>query len=155
MPIDWGPKFETGILDIDREHSHLVDLINVLEASLEKPEPHILNMAFLQLAGYICHHLVSEETLAARYRIDAALQARLHREHQDFVTEIGRLQKLMEVDPEQTARELHACLNDFINNHVLITDFALAAALPKDKLRHHRDASAAAWLDRPPHPVDG
>lgn len=143
MPIDWSPKFETGILDIDREHSHLVDLINTLESSLEKSEPHILNMVFLQLAGYICHHLVSEETLAARYRIEPALQARLHREHQNFVREIGRLQKLMEVGPEQTARELHACLKDFVSNHVLVTDFAVAAALPKYNLRHCLDAGAA------------
>ncbi|MDP2794313.1 MAG: hypothetical protein Q8O25_09590 [Sulfurisoma sp.] len=49
MPIHWSRKFETGIPDIDREHRHLVDLINVLDAALEKPEPHILNRVFMQL----------------------------------------------------------------------------------------------------------
>ncbi|MBU0752201.1 MAG: hemerythrin domain-containing protein [Gammaproteobacteria bacterium] len=133
MPIQWSKKFETGNPDIDREHRHLFDLVNLLDTALEKPEPHILSMVFLQLAGYICHHLVSEESLAARYQVDAALQERLHREHQTFVAEIGRLQHLMEASPVKAARDLHACLIDFINNHVLTTDFALAAALPGNR----------------------
>jgi hemerythrin-like metal-binding protein len=142
--IHWGQKFETGITEIDREHRHLVDLTNSLSAALEKPEPHILQSVFMQLAGYICHHLVSEETLAAHHRVDAGLQQRLQHEHQLFVAEIGRLQKQMESDPVHTAQALQACLKDFINNHVLVTDFELAAALPKEHPQHHHEASEAA-----------
>lgn len=143
MLIHWGQKYETGIAEIDREHRHLVDLTNSLSAALEKPEPHILQSAFMQLAGYICHHLVSEETLAAHHRVDAALQQRLQHEHQLFVAEIGRLQKQMESDPVATARALQACLKDFINNHVLVTDFELAAALPKEHAQRQHEASEA------------
>lgn len=148
MSIPWSEKFETGIADIDREHRHLVDLTNTLDSALEVPEPHVLTMVFMQLAGYICHHLVSEETLAARHRIDAALQETLHREHQAFVATIGRLQKQMESAPVKTARELHACLDDFIHNHVLTTDFALAAALPQDLSQNHHEADDAERRSR-------
>lgn len=151
VPIPWSRKFETGIPDIDREHRHLVDLTNSLDAALAAPEPHILQMAFMQLAGYMCHHLVSEETLAARYRVAADLQQRLQREHQQFVAEIGRLQKRMEADPVQTARQLHACLDGFIHNHVLTTDFELAAALPKEHAQRHHEASEAVHRVRALH----
>jgi hemerythrin len=149
--IHWSQKFETGVADIDREHRHLVDLANSLCASLERPEPHILQAVFMQLAGYICHHLVSEETLAAHYRVDAALQERLQQEHQAFVAEIGRLQKQIESEPVQTAQTLHACLRSFINNHVLVTDFELAAALPKEHPQRHHEASEALHRVRALH----
>lgn len=154
MHIYWGRRFETGVTNIDREHRHLVDLTNSLSASLEKPERHILQSVFMQLAGYICHHLVSEETLAAHYRVDAALQQRLQQEHQAFVAEIGRLQKHMESDPVHTAQALHDCLRNFIENHVLVTDFELAAALPKDHAQRHHEASEALHRVRALHGGD-
>jgi len=153
--IHWGQKFETGIAEIDREHRHLVDLTNSLSTSLEKPEPHILQSVFMQLAGYICHHLVSEETLAAHHRVDAALQQRLQNEHQLFVAEIGRLQKHMESDPVHTAQALQTCLKDFINHHVLVTDFELAAALPKENAQRHHEASEAVHRVRALHGASG
>jgi len=149
--IYWGQRFETGITEIDREHRHLVDLTNSLSASLERPEPHILQSVFMQLAGYICHHLVSEETLAAHYQVDAALQQRLQQEHQAFVAEIGRLQKHMDADPVHTAQALHDCLRNFIEKHVLVTDFALAAALPKQQPQRHHEASDALHRVRSLH----
>jgi hemerythrin len=103
----------------------------------------MLSAVFMQLAGYFFHHLVAEETLAAHHRVDAALQERLHREHQHFVAEIGRLQKQMEADPVHTAQGLHACLRDFIENHVLTTDFELAAVLPQEQPQRHHEPSAA------------
>jgi hemerythrin-like metal-binding protein len=151
VPIEWNRKLETGIPELDREHRHLVDLTNNLHASLEHPEPHVLSSVFMQLAGYFFHHLVAEETLAAHHRVDAALQQRLHREHQHFVAEIGRLQKQLEAEPLETARALHACLKDFIANHVMTTDLELAAALPKEHAQRHHEASEAAHRLRALH----
>jgi hemerythrin-like metal-binding protein len=148
VPIQWSRKFETGNPELDREHRHLVDLTNSLQSALERPEPHVLNSVFMQLAGYFFHHLVAEETLAAHHRVDAALQQRLHREHQQFVAEIGRLQKQMEADPVHTAQALHACLKNFIDNHLLTTDFELAAALPKEPQQRHHEASDAVRRSR-------
>lgn len=143
MSIEWSRRFETGIAELDREHRHLVDLTNQLRSSLEHPEPHMLNSVFMQLAGYFFHHLVAEETLAAHHRVDAALQERLHREHQKFVAEIGQLQRKMDADPIGTAQAVHACLQDFIENHVLTTDVELAAKLPKEHPERHHEASDA------------
>ncbi|WIM05286.1 MAG: bacteriohemerythrin [Candidatus Nitricoxidivorans perseverans] len=144
MQILWNKEYETGVMDIDREHRQFVDLINGLQAHINTNQVNGIGGIFDSLASYMCRHFVSEESLAANYRVEAALQQRLHSEHQEFLREVGRLRQLRDHNPLEAAYDLHAVLKRWLTEHIMTTDAAVAAALP-DTLRqpHHHEAAEA------------
>ncbi|MDP2808599.1 MAG: bacteriohemerythrin [Rhodocyclaceae bacterium] len=150
MQILWNKEYETGVMDIDREHRQFVDLINGLQTHIDTNRIKGISRIFDGLASYMCRHFVSEESLAANYRVEAALQQRLHSEHQGFIREVGHLRKMRDDNPIEAAHDLHAVLKRWLTDHIMTTDAAVAAALPLTMRQHHhhREAVEAVHVNR-------
>jgi hemerythrin-like metal-binding protein len=90
--MTWSDDLVTGIEVVDRQHRHLVDMINhaaqlLLEAPAAEPEQKT-DKLFADLMDYAATHFHTEEALMAARGVDARVLAHHHRTHQDFVQQI-------------------------------------------------------------------
>ncbi len=59
----WGAHFETGLTEVDKQHHHLVDIINQFGNLLAENVVHSedVNSLYNQLADYAIYHFKEEE----------------------------------------------------------------------------------------------
>ena len=61
----WGEHFVTGLTEVDKQHHHLVDIINQFSGLLTENVIHIEDVGHLsnQLGDYAVYHFQEEEQL--------------------------------------------------------------------------------------------
>lgn len=70
--FEWDHRFETGLSTVDKQHHHLVDLVNLAGDILlagKSSEEELQNL-FAQLADYAIYHFNEEERLMAEAGVD-------------------------------------------------------------------------------------
>lgn len=127
----WNSNFEIGIAVVDRQHRHLVKLLNELaesymhdgrEAELER----IIN-ALIDYAGY---HFRTEEALWAELPEDDMLLAEHVTAHNDFVDQVRVMQARLQTDDSTVLLEdLLSFLLTWLVHHILYEDKHFAVVL--------------------------
>src|SRR5690554_826191 len=127
----WDANFEIGIAVVDRQHRHLVKLLNELaesymhdgrEAELER----IIN-ALIDYAGY---HFRTEEALWAELSEDDMLLAEHVTAHNDFVDQVRVMQARLQTDDSTVLLEdLLSFLLTWLVHHILYEDKHFAVVL--------------------------
>ena len=124
----WDQRFETGIDVVDRQHQHLVDVVNELGQLLESGADlagDSLQKMFHDLAQYAHRHFADEEKLMSETAIDERHQQAHARHHRQFVEQVVGLwnSRATLAHPAET---LHGFLASWLTVHILGEDQTMA-----------------------------
>ncbi|MBI3094898.1 MAG: diguanylate cyclase [Rhodocyclales bacterium] len=156
----WGDYFVTGLAEVDRQHHHLVDVINRYGELLMRREGALAadtEVVFGELAAYADYHFREEEQLMERGRIDPRHVARHRQEHASFLQDVTRMHSVMSAADRSNAESLLLFLTHWLAYHILGSDQMMAhqiaaiaaGATPEDAYRAdawHQDPATAALL---------
>lgn len=129
MRIEWGPALETGVRVMDRQHEELVGMLNELDALRQAGAAASLDSILQRLDAYIVFHFGTEEALMAGLSQPAFAVNQHCREHREFIVQFGRMRQRADRDSQQAVGELADYLGQWLLQHILKTDRALAVAL--------------------------
>ncbi len=127
--INWSSELETGNEEIDGQHQHLVDIINLFENSLKKGKgPRVMGEILRDLVGYTQEHFTYEEGVMAEADYE---NLKLHQaQHHQLLQKVERFQ--FEISQgKRLSKEMHEFLNYWFVNHIKVDDMAFAASLLK------------------------
>lgn len=127
--FNWNPCFVTGLVDVDAQHRHLVELINRFGERLTQQEPaagKALETVFAELAAYAQYHFREEEALMGAHRVDARHVESHCENHAQFLDEVGRLHASASAGDPDAARALFDFLTHWLAYHILGEDQAMA-----------------------------
>ena len=146
----WDQHFTTGLERVDRQHHHLVDLINQLGTSLiavEAEDPGSLQAIFGELADYARYHFAEEERLMAEAGIAARHGDGHRRSHADFIEQVETMWNSRN-SMANAADTLHAFLRSWLAFHILGEDQAMARQLAL--IRDGKSPDEACEIDSVP-----
>lgn len=122
MVIDDGP--------IDKDHRHLVDLVNELHtATSEGRGQEIVSSIMKKLINYTADHLQREEHLMASLHFKNLERHQMG--HQKFMKSVQALQKEYEDGSITVASQLSTLLRDWLSLHIRRSDKELLSVLKK------------------------
>jgi len=121
--IEWTPALRTGSSSIDVQHKALIHAINELGKNLEEGKGAMCIQKSISLLKYYTEwHFGQEEECAAKHQCPIA-ETNKHA-HTKFIAIVGKLiNDLRNTDnPETVAKEAHALVCDWIENHIMKID---------------------------------
>ncbi|WP_300672685.1 GGDEF domain-containing protein [Desulfoluna sp.] len=126
--FQWGPHFETGLTDIDKQHSHLVDIINQFGSLLVKNviDSDDVNRLYNQLSDYAIYHFQEEEKFMSRARIDARHMKRHIEEHHGFLDEVTSINSDISIGNLEQNHIFLKFLIHWLAYHILGKDMDMA-----------------------------
>lgn len=130
MGLVWREQLSVGNDVIDYDHKHLIEIINLVEKSLETINSSELTIALSSLSQYSKAHFDREEKIAGAAGYTQVEQ--LHQSHDELLKKIDQLQQ--EIGNEWTASAVGhftALLRDWLINHVIKEDMLMKPALKK------------------------
>lgn len=124
----WDKNFETGLLDVDRQHHHLVNIINRLGNILttDKIAFNDFKEIFKELADYTQYHFQEEEALMTKVGIDQRHLDHHIKIHQSFLIEVTALYSDIVKDNSSSAKYLLDFLTHWLAYHILGDDQNMA-----------------------------
>lgn len=126
MPLFlWKKSYELKIPELDMQHRRLVGLINELSDAMmmrkgQRTLPHILD----ELSEYVNLHFASEEKVMEEFKYPGTEE---HvQEHQEFIKKVLEFKEVYSQDHELDTKELLDFLCDWLKNHIVVCDKAIA-----------------------------
>lgn len=119
--LEWKNSYSVGIERLDKQHRHLLELINQL-STLDPTSPGRKELFTLlnAFAEYAQTHFETEEQYLKRYDFPGLAQQQ--REHIAFTADVFRLaQQLEQADPSIYTK-IAAFVKDWYISHILGTD---------------------------------
>lgn len=123
--FEWNGYFETGLADVDAQHRHLVDLLNLLGSQLDSGSTEQIDALLLELAQYTVQHFDCEESLMAEHRVDPAHQDHHRQTHQRFVAQVQSWLATRHDAGQLSPKQLVHYLADWLVFHILGEDQAM------------------------------
>jgi hemerythrin len=121
--IEWTPALRTGSSSIDVQHKALIHAINELGKNLEEGKGAMCIQKSISFLKYYTEwHFGQEEECAAKHQCPIA-ETNKHA-HTKFIAIVDKLiNDLRNTDnPETVAKEAHALVCDWIENHIMKID---------------------------------
>lgn len=125
----WSPNFVTGLIQVDEQHSRLVDLINQFGNLIMRQEGASLQeieAVFAELADYARYHFSEEECLMAATRLDARHMEQHRQAHASFLDEVTQLHQGVTPANLDAAKSLLQFLTHWLAYHILGSDQSMA-----------------------------
>lgn len=133
----WNPCFVTGLSEVDKQHHHLVNVINrfgELIMGQEGASIEAIELVFGELAQYAQYHFAEEEALMLAQNLDARYIAQHKSSHASFFDEVEHLHGGITVHNRESARSLMQFLTHWLAYHILGTDQFMAKQIASIKL---------------------
>ena len=129
MPlIHWRSAYATNVVLIDRDHKHLVELINNLhEARTSGRTEKVLQRLLADMIDYTHSHFAREHELMTAHaypEIDRHLEA-----HRQLLEGVLQLQQRLQADDPQLGTDLFRFLREWLLEHIVETDHKFGAYL--------------------------
>lgn len=143
--FQWDSCFVTGIVTVDEQHRHLVDVINRFgEVLTQQAGASTQDIAQVlgELTDYARYHFSEEEGLMARRGVDPRHTEPHCGEHTAFLEEVTRMQAGMHAEAADAAESLLKFLVHWLAYHILGSDQVLARQL---SIMDAGTAAAAAY----------
>lgn len=140
MAIIWTSDLNTGIEVIDKQHMQIVDYINELEGSHDRPTlQHILD----ELVNYTQSHFSFEESLQeeAGYKMLKPHQ----KVHAMFIQRVSDYKQRFE-SGEDVADEINKLLSSWLVNHIKRDDADYSGTIKA--YLEGQNQKKGSWLDR-------
>ncbi|MBF0183539.1 MAG: hemerythrin family protein [Magnetococcales bacterium] len=125
----WDSYFNTGLIMVDEQHKHLVNILNYFGELVQRPEgasEEDIESVFAALAAYAVYHFREEENLMVCAQIDSRHQLSHAAEHADFLQEVTRMRADSVGDPREAALFLLKFLTQWLVYHILGSDQMMA-----------------------------
>lgn len=120
--ISWSPDFSVGILEIDRQHKELINLINKsIESINSVRNVEIVAEILSEMVSYANYHFETEEQYMREHNYpDYLIQKE---QHSQFVEKNIFLCKDLINDPlDVVSAEILSHLENWLENHILESD---------------------------------
>jgi two-component system NtrC family sensor kinase len=124
----WDERFVTGIEIVDKQHHHLVDVVNQVGDLLlggDKVADDELQALFKDLADYAVKHFADEEHLMREAHLDPRHTDLHSRHHKDFVQQVVTMWQ-SRATMKNPAEVVHGFLTAWLTFHILSEDQDMA-----------------------------
>ncbi|MDO8272234.1 MAG: diguanylate cyclase [Gammaproteobacteria bacterium] len=131
-PFVWDSYYVTHLHAVDKQHLHLVKLINALAelASSGKTIPReTVEQLFAELTAYAQYHFTEEEGLMGQHKLDPRHIQYHHAEHRQFVDDLQSLYENTLADIDNEIGALLNYLTYWLAYHILGVDQNMAAQI--------------------------
>nr|WP_235619764.1 MULTISPECIES: bacteriohemerythrin [unclassified Treponema] len=125
--VSWDVSYDVGVPSVDKQHRHLVDLINNLynaclgeKAELEETFRDVMK----ELVDYVMIHFKDEEVIMEEMNYPALKEHK--QKHELFVKEILKSVNAYKNGKQFVPNSFVRFLRDWLFNHILIDDKAWA-----------------------------
>ena len=126
--IEWSEAYETGIPSVDKQHRHLVDIVNKFdEASRKGKGSRVMTLILNELFGYTSEHFSAEEKI-----LEDAEYANLKQhksQHRQLLQKLERLQFEFDQQDKRITVEVRSFLKSWLINHILKHDKAYVSTV--------------------------
>ena len=124
----WTENFLTGLPDVDRQHQHLVAIINRFGSLLANNEIAFSDVddLFRELTDYTQYHFTEEEKLMTEAGVDVRHSTRHMDRHSGFLQEVTDLYAGVSPDNLDSARHMLEFLIHWLVYHILGEDQNMA-----------------------------
>ncbi|MBU1215291.1 MAG: bacteriohemerythrin [Gammaproteobacteria bacterium] len=142
--FQWNEAFETGLGEVDKQHHHLVDVINrfgelvMRGTSVSKDDFEAL---FNELASYTKYHFSEEESYMEHAKIDPRHVENHRKEHADFLGDVTLIYKNTSPDTLGAGEPLLKFLIYWLAFHILGSDQSMAMQIKA--IEQGKDAAEA------------
>lgn len=126
--FQWDKNFETGLREVDKQHHHLVNIVNEFGALIAQDKVVLddLETLFNELASYTQYHFAEEENLMATMRVDERHVKYHVAEHHGFLADVLDLHQGMASGDQKTSEHLLNFLMSWLVYHILGSDMSLS-----------------------------
>lgn len=127
----WNKLLDTGLKESDRQHQHLLNLINSFGETLADnhlKEADVI-IIYHELVDYARYHFEEEERLMVQFKIDSRHVKSHISMHQSFITEVGRLYQSYHYNQQEDGSNLFDFLLNWLTYHIMGTDMSMARQL--------------------------
>jgi hemerythrin len=125
----WDNHFVTGLEEVDKQHHHLVDVINQFGELLTQAEGVTfdeIEKVFGELAAYAQYHFAEEESLMDRTGLDQRHLDHHKHEHINFLQEVTQMHAAITPQDPDKAKSLLKFLIYWLAYHILGSDQCMA-----------------------------
>jgi two-component system NtrC family sensor kinase len=157
--IAWdNDRYSTGIVELDAQHRHLVDLINETGAACASGSDVARVLGILeQLEQYTQYHFATEEKLMESLALDARHVAGHRGAHRFFINQMAKSKSIVAQSPKvsmQLGNHLLDYLTNWLIHHIMQVDrrmarevLALRAGVTHDEAARRAAAATAETSD--------
>jgi hemerythrin len=127
--FQWDKHFVTGLAEVDKQHHHLVDVLNQFGDMLTQQQGVAfaeIEKVFGELAAYAQYHFAEEERLMDETSVDQRHQEHHRHEHVSFLEEVTLMHAGIAPDNPDTAKPLLKFLVYWLAYHILGSDQSMA-----------------------------
>jgi hemerythrin-like metal-binding protein len=119
--FQWKDSMSVGIDEIDKQHMHLISLIDDLYNAMAKGKgQQELATMFNELFDYAKTHFFSEEKYMFVHKYPGYEDHK--KEHEKFIEEVKSYKKLFDEGDQKAAIKVANFLKDWLTNHIMKTD---------------------------------
>lgn len=131
---NWEEKHSIGIQSIDSQHKEIFNYLNsLLDAMKLGQADKVIYQIVLELEKYSIVHFQKEEFFFQRFNYSGANE---HiQEHKFFIQKVADLKSEIKAGKMVHSIELLNFLNDWIENHILISDKSYSKCFLENGLR--------------------
>jgi len=125
----WDKHFETGLDEVDKQHHHLVDVINRfgdLLTQLQGVTFDDIETVFKELADYAQYHFREEEGLMTAAAMDPRHVKYHIKEHNNFLQEVTLMHARVSPDNRDASKPLFKFLIYWLAYHILGSDQSMS-----------------------------
>ncbi len=125
----WDDHYVTNLTEVDKQHHHLVDVINQFGELLTQPENipfDKVETVFGELAAYAQYHFAEEEMLMDTLKVDQRHVEHHKHEHVNFLQEVTQLHAAISPQKPEKAKSLLNFLIYWLAYHILGSDQSMA-----------------------------
>jgi hemerythrin len=122
MPeLKWGPDLSVGVAEIDAQHQHFVELVNVLYRAIRAGRGRdALGTAFDELAEYTRTHFTTEEQLLLWH--DYPEYAEHKAQHDAMIERVATLRRRFQAGDQAITFELMGTMSEWLVTHIQSSD---------------------------------
>lgn len=126
--IQWGASLEVGVKAIDDQHARLVEMLNALGTAIGEGHGKDAIMTIVEeMKGYAQYHFQTEEEFMEA--TDFPKRSPHKQEHDSFIEEVLTAADALESGGRITPEEVWKFLREWLTDHILGSDKALATFL--------------------------
>jgi hemerythrin len=119
--IPWKNEYSVGVEEIDRQHQHLFELINILiERPVLSDDTELVSQMLKEMFNYAREHFATEENFMLKYDFPEYLPHKS--QHEYFVRTASELGAAFMKNKSITVDEIAEFLVIWLKNHILKTD---------------------------------
>jgi hemerythrin len=129
--VEWTEELSVGVPALDRDHQHLIELLNQLHDVVRRNDAReVIAAVLIELIRYTGHHFAAEEDLMARAGFPGL---ETHRHTHDMLRQRVRdYEAEFREDPRSViAAELFDFLCDWLIHHIKTEDMEYRSALTR------------------------